>query len=82
MVRDHALTGASYPGPTLIVWGDLDAFTLRADQDTLVKAFAHATLLAYEGIGHAVHWEVPARFVGDLVQWLAQIEWRLAGRAA
>jgi pimeloyl-ACP methyl ester carboxylesterase len=82
MVRDHALTGASYPGPTLIVWGDLDAFALRADQDTLVQAFAHAKLLAYEGIGHAVHWEVPTRFIGDLVQWLAQIEWTLAGRAA
>jgi non-heme chloroperoxidase len=82
MVRDHALTGARYQGPTLIVWGDLDAFALRADQDTLVHAFAQAKLLVYEGIGHAVHWEVPSRFVGDLVQWLAQIEWGLAGRAA
>jgi pimeloyl-ACP methyl ester carboxylesterase len=82
MVRDHTLTGAAYPGPTLIVWGDRDAFALRGDQDTLARAFKDAKLAVYEDIGHAVHWEVPTRFVSDLVQWIAPIEWRLAGRAA
>lgn len=74
MARDYALTGTSYTGPALIVWGDQDAFSPRADQDTLVRAFKHAELLTYEGIGHAPHWEEPVRFARDFAAWVARIE--------
>lgn len=74
MVRDHTLTGATYAGPTLIVWGDEDAFCLRADQETLVRAFKNAELLTYTGIGHAVHWEEPVRFATDFAAWAERIE--------
>jgi len=52
--------------PTLIVWGDQDAFCPRSDQDLLVAAIADSRLLVYPGAGHDPHWEEPARFAADL----------------
>jgi pimeloyl-ACP methyl ester carboxylesterase len=53
--------------PTLIIWGDRDAYGPRRDQEALVAAIAGSRLLVYEGAGHAVHWEEPERFAADLV---------------
>ena len=52
--------------PTLIVWGDQDAFCPRSDQDTLSSTISGSRLAVYSGTGHAVHWEEPQRFVSDL----------------
>ena len=56
--------------PTLLVWGDRDAFAPRGDR---TRAYRHpdARLIVYEGTGHAVHWEQPARFAADLVAFVA-----------
>lgn len=56
--------------PTLIIWGDQDAFSIRDDQDSLVTKIRGARLVSYEGIGHAANWEVPERFASDLVTFL------------
>jgi len=53
--------------PTLIVWGDRDAFCSRRDQDALLTAIAGSRLVVYEGAGHGLHWEEPERFAADLV---------------
>ena len=58
--------------PTLIVWGDRDAYTLRAQQDILHSEIPGSRLLVYEGIGHAVHWEEPRRFADDVVSFVYQ----------
>jgi non-heme chloroperoxidase len=52
--------------PTLIVWGDRDAFCPHSDQKSLAAAIAGSRLLVYSGTGHAVHWEEPNRFAADL----------------
>jgi pimeloyl-ACP methyl ester carboxylesterase/tetratricopeptide (TPR) repeat protein len=52
--------------PTLLVWGDRDAFTLRADQATLNEAIDGSRLIVYGGTGHCPHWEEPTRFASDL----------------
>jgi non-heme chloroperoxidase len=52
--------------PTLLIWGDRDAFTPRAAQDGLLEALEEARLEVYEGVGHAVHWEQPLRFARDV----------------
>jgi pimeloyl-ACP methyl ester carboxylesterase len=52
--------------PVLLMWGDRDAYTGRAQQDRLLAAMPHARLLVYEGFGHALHWEDPARIAADL----------------
>jgi non-heme chloroperoxidase len=52
--------------PTLLLWGDRDAMVPRGDQYAVLGALPTATLSVYEGTGHAVHWEQPARFARDL----------------
>jgi non-heme chloroperoxidase len=53
--------------PTLIVWGDQDAFLPRREQETLAALIPGAQLVVYPGAGHGFHWEEPARFAADLV---------------
>jgi pimeloyl-ACP methyl ester carboxylesterase len=53
--------------PTLIVWGARDGLCSRADQEALLAAIRGTRLVAYEGAGHGLHWEEPARFAADLV---------------
>lgn len=59
--------------PTLVVWGDRDAFCPRADQQALVTAIRGARLAVYAGAGHAVHWEEPARVAADLAAFVAPL---------
>ncbi len=80
--RDRTFTGSGVGVPTLIAWGDRDVFCLRADQDVLLAALKNSRLVVYEGVGHAVHWEVPVQFAADLSAWLREIEKTGAKRAA
>jgi non-heme chloroperoxidase len=52
--------------PTLVLWGDADAFSPRADQQRLLEAISGSRLVTYERAGHALHWEQPVRFAGDV----------------
>lgn len=56
--------------PALIVWGELDGYARRGEQEALVAAFPRARLIACEGGGHAVHWEEPARFARDVAAFI------------
>jgi pimeloyl-ACP methyl ester carboxylesterase len=60
--------------PTLIVWGDRDAFFLRHDQEALAAAIAGAQLVVYPDAGHGLHWEDPGRFAADLVAFIARLQ--------
>ena len=55
--------------PTLLVWGDRDAMCPHGDQERIVRAIKGSRLLTYEGAGHALHWEEPARFASDLARF-------------
>ena len=57
--------------PALLCWGDRDDFVPRIDQDDLLVRIPDAELRIYEGGGHALHWERPARFAADLVEFAA-----------
>jgi pimeloyl-ACP methyl ester carboxylesterase len=59
--------------PTLIVWGDQDAFFLRREQEALAAAITGAQLMVYPGAGHGFHWEEPARFAADLAAFTAHL---------
>jgi pimeloyl-ACP methyl ester carboxylesterase len=52
--------------PTLIVWGDRDAWCPRSEQNALVAMLPGAVLKVYPDVGHATHWEKPEQFVRDL----------------
>ena len=58
--------------PTLIVWGDQDAFCPRGDQDRLVAAIPDSRLLVYPRAGHDPHWEEPERFAVDLAAFIGE----------
>ena len=61
---------ATVTTPTLLVWGDRDRYVSQADQDLFRAAIPHARVVAYHGIGHALHWESPSRFARDLVEFV------------
>jgi non-heme chloroperoxidase len=58
--------------PTLLIWGERDAFVPRADQDALMAEIRGARrLVVHAGGGHAVHWEDPARVAGEIAAFAA-----------
>jgi pimeloyl-ACP methyl ester carboxylesterase len=69
---DHGAELGRIAAPTLLAYGDRDAFVTRADQDALLAGIPGARLRIYEGGGHAVHWEDPAGFAQDLLAFTAE----------
>lgn len=59
--------------PTLIVWGDRDAFAPGDDQTAFRATIPGSRLLVYEGGGHALHWEQPKRFADDLTAFVESL---------
>jgi non-heme chloroperoxidase len=57
--------------PTRLIWGDRDRYIPRAEQFALEAAIPGAELLVYEGTGHAVHWEQPARAAADIAAFIS-----------
>jgi pimeloyl-ACP methyl ester carboxylesterase len=77
------LLDADYPSrlgdsgiPTLILWGDRDAFFPRVEQDSLAAVLGDAPLKVYPETGHAPHWERPDQFVRDLEEFVTWTEAR------
>ena len=56
--------------PTLVIGGDKDAVFSTDDQERLAKAIGGASVTIVPGIGHALHWEDPQRFVNELARFL------------
>lgn len=75
---DHLLEIGRITAPTLIVWGDQDAFCPRGDQDALAVAIEEAQLVVYPGAGHGVHWDEPERFAADLTAFVERVAAREA----
>ena len=47
--------------PTLLLWGERDPRVPRAEQDALLAGIHGSRLVAFEGVGHMLHIEEPAR---------------------
>jgi pimeloyl-ACP methyl ester carboxylesterase len=45
--------------PTLILWGELDAFLAKGDAEKFNRAIAHSVLHKIKGCGHAPQFEQP-----------------------
>lgn len=56
--------------PTLLLWGEEDAFVPLADQDQMLDAIPDARLIAYPETGHDPHWECPELVADDLNAFL------------
>jgi non-heme chloroperoxidase len=60
----------SIKSPVMICWGDKDGICFRSDQELMVKEIPNSTLVIYKETGHALHWEHPARFAADLINFI------------
>ncbi|HEX2190153.1 MAG TPA: alpha/beta fold hydrolase [Longimicrobiaceae bacterium] len=56
--------------PILMLWGDHDTVFSRAEQDALLEMLPGAALRVYADTGHALHWERPAEFARDLLEFI------------
>lgn len=54
--------------PTVVLWGEEDAFLPRTEQEALVAAIPGARLVTFPGTGHIVHWERPAEVADAIVE--------------
>jgi non-heme chloroperoxidase len=80
--EDHSAEIGRIRAPTLVVWGDRDAFCPRGDQDALAVAIEEAQLVVYPGAGHGLHWDEPERFAADLTAFVERVASRDAGMIA
>ena len=69
--NDHVARLPTVTAPTLILWGERDAFGSHDDQLALAQAIAGSRLTIYAGAGHALHWEEPGTFAGDIATFVA-----------
>jgi pimeloyl-ACP methyl ester carboxylesterase len=73
LIGDPTAEEGEITAPTLLIWGDQDAFVPRSDQDALLAAIPGAELIVHEGGGHAFHWEDPARYAAELTAFVASL---------
>jgi non-heme chloroperoxidase len=57
--------------PARILWGDRDEYCAREEQQRLAAVIPGAELVVYEGTGHALHWEEPARAAADIAAFVS-----------
>jgi pimeloyl-ACP methyl ester carboxylesterase len=75
---DHSNRLSEIRAPAVIIWGDCDAFGDRGQQDLLGRAIPDARLVVHAGVGHAPHWENPARVAADITAFLGSRSARAA----
>ena len=56
--------------PTLVLGGDRDSVFSMKEQEELAASIPGARIEIVEGIGHALHWEEPERFVASLGRFI------------
>jgi non-heme chloroperoxidase len=60
--------------PTLVIGGDADGVFSKEEQTQLARDIPGALLELAPGVGHALNWEDPDRFVDSLLRFLASAE--------
>lgn len=81
--HDPLADAAWVSAPSMLIWGDKDAFVPRTDQHALRGALPGARLITLSGSGHAPHWERTADTAACLRAFVTDIdEPRFYARAA
>jgi non-heme chloroperoxidase len=74
LAADYTAHLGRIQAPTLILWGDKDAYFPRTEQDGLAAGLADAISKVYPETGHAIHWERPEQVVHDLDAFISQTD--------
>jgi non-heme chloroperoxidase len=72
LAADAPTQSGTIAAPTLILWGDKDAFCRRSHQDALLAAIPGSRLSTYYGTGHCPHWEQPERAAAEIAAFAAE----------
>jgi non-heme chloroperoxidase len=56
--------------PTLSIWGVRDGVFDAQAQEALARKIPHLVAAHYEDVGHAPHWETPARVAGEIENFI------------
>jgi non-heme chloroperoxidase len=56
--------------PTILLWGEGDAYFRRPEQDKLVGLIKDAELIVYPEVGHSPQWEWPEMVAFDLLDFI------------
>jgi len=56
--------------PTLSIWGVRDGVFDAQAQEALARKIPHLVAAHYEDVGHAPHWETPARVAKDIESFI------------
>jgi pimeloyl-ACP methyl ester carboxylesterase len=56
--------------PTLLLWGEHDAYFSLAEQERLVAAIHGARMVVYPETGHSPHWEHPEQVALDIAAFI------------
>ena len=59
--------------PALILWGELDAFAHRPEQDAIAAALPSSRLVVFADHGHALHWEAPDLIAREIEAFVSQL---------
>jgi len=78
--NDVSEFAASIPFRTLLIAADKDDITPVSAQHRLVALFPHAELEVIEGVGHLIHYEVPAQAAASIARFLGTTPERGTGR--
>lgn len=70
MVEAPVVAPGEIRARTLVLWGTEDGVFGRDQQDRLLELIPGARLRAFDGVGHAPHWEVPRRSAAELAAFL------------
>jgi pimeloyl-ACP methyl ester carboxylesterase len=64
---------AKIEAPVLILWGDLDNFVKRTEQEIVAATLSTSKLVVLPGHGHAVHWESPELIAREIETFVADL---------
>lgn len=70
------------PCPALLLWGDQDTITTRAEQVGVAGEIRNARLVVLEGLGHMLYWEGPEQVAKEIGTFVHRTRGKMAGKGA
>jgi pimeloyl-ACP methyl ester carboxylesterase len=70
LLEDNADELDKIKAPTLLLWGEKDAFFPRSEQEKLLSKIENSVLTVLRETGHTPHWEEPERTAEEIVNFI------------
>lgn len=70
IITDHSDDLGKIKALTLLLWGEMDAYFSRDEQEKLLNKIADSKLVVYPEVGHTPHWEEPEKVAADILNFV------------